>query len=90
MSLPSGNSETVARLGADGLYRATGYKFFTSASTSDVTMMLARVADKDGNTIKVRAYPRESLSSCTSLCYLFLFSNLCLSHCWYRRVVVSA
>jgi putative acyl-CoA dehydrogenase len=45
-----GNSETVAVAKGDG-HLITGYKFFTSASTSEMTLLLARAADDSGKTI---------------------------------------
>lgn len=41
-------SETIATPQADGSYALSGYKFFTSATTSDVTFTLARIIDPDG------------------------------------------
>jgi len=46
-----GNTETVARQGKDGNYYLSGYKFFTSASTSEMTILLARIEDENGNSI---------------------------------------
>jgi acyl-CoA dehydrogenase len=37
-----GRTETVARLGADGVWRLYGIKWFTSATTSEVALTLAR------------------------------------------------
>lgn len=48
-----GNTETVARQGKDGNYYLSGYKFFTSASTSEMTILLARIEDENGNSIPV-------------------------------------
>ncbi|XP_010302385.2 acyl-CoA dehydrogenase family member 11 [Balearica regulorum gibbericeps] len=41
-------TETVARKQPDGSYRLYGFKWFTSAADSDVTLTLARVADAEG------------------------------------------
>ncbi|KFZ46200.1 hypothetical protein N321_08343, partial [Antrostomus carolinensis] len=41
-------TETVARKQPDGTYRLYGFKWFTSAADSDVTLTLARVADAEG------------------------------------------
>ncbi|NWX37962.1 ACD11 dehydrogenase, partial [Notiomystis cincta] len=41
-------TETVARKQPDGTYRLYGFKWFTSAADSDVTLTLARIADADG------------------------------------------
>ncbi len=46
-------TETVARLGKDGNYYLNGYKFFTSASTSEATVLLARIEDENGNSVAV-------------------------------------
>ncbi|NXV25585.1 ACD11 dehydrogenase, partial [Rissa tridactyla] len=42
-------TETVARKQPDGTYRLYGFKWFTSAADSDVTLTLARVADAEGH-----------------------------------------
>ncbi|XP_040462879.1 acyl-CoA dehydrogenase family member 11-like [Falco naumanni] len=41
-------TETVARKQPDGTYRLYGFKWFTSAADSDVTLTLARVVDAEG------------------------------------------
>ncbi|NXC36357.1 ACD11 dehydrogenase, partial [Campylorhamphus procurvoides] len=41
-------TETVARRQPDGTYRLYGFKWFTSAADSDVTLTLARIADAEG------------------------------------------
>ncbi|KAM9280919.1 acyl-CoA dehydrogenase family member 11-like [Morus bassanus] len=41
-------TETVARKQPDGTYRLYGFKWFTSAADSDVTLTLARVEDAEG------------------------------------------
>ncbi|NXV78760.1 ACD11 dehydrogenase, partial [Atlantisia rogersi] len=41
-------TETVARKQLDGTYRLYGFKWFTSAADSDMTLTLARVADAEG------------------------------------------
>jgi alkylation response protein AidB-like acyl-CoA dehydrogenase len=49
------NSETIAvkEEGGDNIYRLTGYKFFTSATTSNLAFTLARVKDeKTGKVIE--------------------------------------
>lgn len=48
-------TETVARLGKDGKYYLNGYKFFTSASTSEATVLLARIEDENGKSVAVNA-----------------------------------
>ncbi|KAI6076410.1 Acyl-CoA dehydrogenase family member 11 isoform X2 [Aix galericulata] len=42
-------TETVARKQPDGTYRLYGFKWFTSAADSDVTLTLARIADAEGH-----------------------------------------
>ena len=37
---------TVARLHIDGSYRLNGYKWFTSATDSDMAFTLARIIDE--------------------------------------------
>lgn len=43
-----GGSETKASKNSDGTYSLTGFKFFTSATTSDGTFLLARIVDAQG------------------------------------------
>ena len=38
-----GRTETIAKLGSDGVYRLYGYKYFTSSITSEIAMLLARI-----------------------------------------------
>jgi len=45
-------TETLAVLQPDGSYRLYGYKWFSSATDSDMTLTLARVLDADGATVK--------------------------------------
>ncbi|XP_062446369.1 acyl-CoA dehydrogenase family member 11-like isoform X2 [Rhea pennata] len=42
-------TETVARKQPDGAYHLYGFKWFTSAADSDVTLTLARIADAQGH-----------------------------------------
>ncbi|TTE81787.1 Transmembrane channel-like protein 7 [Bagarius yarrelli] len=44
-------TETVARRQEDGSYRLHGFKWFTSATDADITLTLARIADRHGNTL---------------------------------------
>ena len=44
-----GRTETVARPLPDGGYALTGVKWFTSATTADCALALARTLDEDGN-----------------------------------------
>ncbi len=44
-------TETVAVMQNDGSYKLYGYKWFSSATDSDMTLTLARIVDKDGNSI---------------------------------------
>ncbi|KAG8596626.1 hypothetical protein GDO81_001997 [Engystomops pustulosus] len=44
-------TETVARAQADGTYKLYGYKWFTSATDSDMTLTLGRVEDAQGQII---------------------------------------
>ena len=42
------NSETIARLNADGVsYSLSGYKFFTSAVSSEMAIVLAKIVNED-------------------------------------------
>lgn len=45
-----GQSETLARQGADGTFTLHGTKWFTSATTSQMALTLARTAGPDGST----------------------------------------
>lgn len=51
--LAANGTETVARKQPDGTYRLYGFKWFTSAADSDVTLTLARVADAEGQVKQV-------------------------------------
>lgn len=44
-------TETIAIHETDGQYKLYGYKWFSSATDSDMSLTLARVTDKDGNNI---------------------------------------
>ena len=46
-------TETVAVEQEDGSYKLFGYKWFSSATDSDMTLTLARIVDKDGNHVQV-------------------------------------
>ena len=48
-----GNSETLAVRNSEGTYDISGYKFFTSAITSEAALLLARVTDDKGEHTKV-------------------------------------
>jgi len=60
-----GGTETIAVKQADGTYKLTGFKFFTSATTSQATFLLARIADPvTGKTIPVRSiFPTTQLAA---------------------------
>ncbi|XP_068096548.1 acyl-CoA dehydrogenase family member 11-like [Hyperolius riggenbachi] len=45
-------TETLAYPQPDGTYKLYGYKWFTSATDSDMTLTLGRVVDAEGNTIQ--------------------------------------
>jgi len=45
-------TETIAVPQADGSYKLYGYKWFSSATDSDMTFTLARTVGEDGQTIK--------------------------------------
>ena len=46
-------TETLAVPQDDGTYRLYGYKWFSSATDTDMTLTLARVQNPDGSTIPV-------------------------------------
>ncbi|XP_075069286.1 acyl-CoA dehydrogenase family member 11-like [Mixophyes fleayi] len=45
-------TETVAHAQADGTYKLHGYKWFTSATDSDMSLTLGRVVDTQGHTVQ--------------------------------------
>ncbi|XP_063769446.1 acyl-CoA dehydrogenase family member 11-like isoform X2 [Pseudophryne corroboree] len=45
-------TETVAHAQADGTYKLYGYKWFTSATDSDMSLTLGRVVDAQGHTVQ--------------------------------------
>jgi len=47
-----GNTETIAEMGPDGQWKISGFKWFSSATEADMTMLLARVIDKDGKYVE--------------------------------------
>ena len=47
-----GRTATTATLGTDGRWRLTGTKWFTSATTADCALALARVLAADGTTVE--------------------------------------
>ena len=51
--ISANGTETVAVPQSDGTYKLYGYKWFSSATDSDMTITLARVPDKHGNLIPV-------------------------------------
>ena len=61
---PADGTETVAVPQEDGTYRLYGYKWFSSATDSDITFTLARVVNEAGETIQV----------CDILSPMFLFT----------------
>lgn len=63
------NSETIAREQEDGSYRLYGYKFFTSATTSEMAIGLARTVDREGKSVAVREKLRgRGLIDCFAEC----------------------
>lgn len=47
--LSADGTETLAFPQADGTYKLHGYKWFSSATDSDMTLTLARIVDPDGS-----------------------------------------
>jgi alkylation response protein AidB-like acyl-CoA dehydrogenase len=47
-------SETIARLQPDGTYLLSGFKFFTSGTNSDISMVLARIAEPGEDESQIR------------------------------------
>jgi alkylation response protein AidB-like acyl-CoA dehydrogenase len=52
---PAHGTETIAQAQADGTYKLSGYKWFSSATDADMTLTLARICDARGNTVPVSA-----------------------------------
>ncbi|MEE6510104.1 hypothetical protein FKM82_029140 [Ascaphus truei] len=48
----AGGTETVAQSQADGTYKLHGFKWFTSATDSDMSLTLGRVTDTQGHTVQ--------------------------------------
>lgn len=46
-------TETIAQAQADGTYKLYGYKWFSSATDSDMTLTLARISDSHDSTVPV-------------------------------------
>ena len=51
--LTANGTDTRAIRQADGTYKLYGYKWFSSATDSDMTLALARIVDENGQTTKV-------------------------------------
>lgn len=49
-------TETVAQRQEDGSYRLHGFKWFTSATDADITLTLARITDRHGNSTPVHTH----------------------------------
>lgn len=52
-SILAHGTETMAYPRPDGTYTLHGYKWFTSATDSDMTLTLGRVVDEQGHIIQV-------------------------------------
>uniref|UniRef100_A0A4W3I6J0 Uncharacterized LOC103184399 n=1 Tax=Callorhinchus milii TaxID=7868 RepID=A0A4W3I6J0_CALMI len=48
----AGGTETVAKQQPDGSYKLYGFKWFTSATDSNMTLTLARIMDEQGSTLE--------------------------------------
>lgn len=76
--LVANGTETLAIPQQDGSYRLYGYKWFSSATDSDMTLTLARVVDEDGRIVKVSVkkaasiewWPREVVEMVDLVFYL--------------------
>ena len=53
MFFPANGTETIAQAQADGTYKLSGYKWFSSATDADMTLTLARICDSHGSTVPV-------------------------------------
>ena len=53
-SFKADGTETLAYPQSDGSYSLHGYKWFSSATDSDMSLALARTVNQDGSTVKVR------------------------------------
>ena len=54
---------------ADGTYRLYGYKWFSSATDADMTFTLARVVDRQGNTVEVTELASSMAGYSTCMCW---------------------
>ena len=52
-SFKADGTETYAYPQSDGSYSLHGYKWFSSATDSDMSLALARTVNQDGSTVKV-------------------------------------
>lgn len=50
----AGGTETLAMRQSDGSFSLYGYKWFTSATDSNMALTLARIVDDKGSTVAVR------------------------------------
>ena len=67
--LAARGTETVAVEEADGTYRLYGYKWFSSATDADMTFTLARVIDRQGNTVEVNELASAVFGYSTCMCW---------------------
>jgi len=54
--ISAGGTETVAVKQSDGSYKLYGYKWFSSATDSDMSLTLARICDEEGHCTEVERY----------------------------------
>ncbi len=53
LCVTASGTETVARRQQDGWFKLYGFKWFTSATDSDMTLTLARISDRHGRSTAV-------------------------------------
>ena len=53
LMIAAGGTETVAVKQSDGSYKLYGYKWFSSATESEMALTLARICDENGHCTEV-------------------------------------
>ncbi|MEE6510098.1 hypothetical protein FKM82_029140 [Ascaphus truei] len=82
----AGGTETVAQSQADGTYKLHGFKWFTSATDSDMSLTLGRVTDTQGHTVQISPEGR-GVASITSMLTITRIHNTISAAASMRRVI---
>ena len=91
--LAARGTETVAVEEADGTYRLYGYKWFSSATDADMTFTLARVVDRQGNTVEVTELVSAVSGYSTCMCWhqqCLVTIHVCAGYCHLCSRSISA